>query len=156
MKRTIFVTTGLLLLSGCGSKKDTGGTLTGTVYYNGKPVNGASLLLHPTSGQGDDFSINVGQDGTFSGYNIPPGEYKIAVQSQEIPPDARQYMQMPKFPPNMDPAKKEEMKQKFQEKQGQEAPTIPYPKKYKDLKTTDLKCTVVQGKNPPLTLELKD
>lgn len=156
MKRTMFVSIGLLLLTGCGSKSGSGGSLTGTIHYNGKAVNGASLLLHPTSGQGDDISINVGQDGTFAGYSIPPGEYQIAVQSEENSPEGRQKMQMPKMPPNMDPAKAEEMKQKFQQMQGQEAATISYPKKYKNLKTSELKCTVVAGKNPPLKLDLKD
>lgn len=156
MKRTLFVSIGLLLLAGCGSKSGSGGSLTGTIHYNGKAVNGAALLLHPTSGQGDDISINVGQDGTFNGYNIPPGEYQIAVQSEEIPPEGQRQMRMAPIPPNMDPAKAEEMKQKFQQAQGQDAPTIAYPKKYKNLKTSDLKCTVVAGKNPPLNLDLKD
>jgi hypothetical protein len=37
----------------------------------------------------------------------------------------------------------------------QSAATIPFPKKYKDLRTTDLKCTITD-KDQPLDLELKD
>lgn len=157
MKRIIFVSIGFLLLMGCGKKSDTGGTLTGTLRYKGKPINGASLVLHPASDTGNDISIQVSQEGTFNGYNIPPGEYKIAVQAQEIPPDVQRRMQAPpKMPKDMDPEKAKEMEQKFQQAYQPVVPTIPYPNKYKDINTTDLKCTVISGKNPSLDLELKD
>lgn len=156
MKRIIFVSIGFLLLTGCGSKSNTGGTLTGTIHYKGKPVNGASLRFHPASGTGDDISIQVSQEGTFSSNNLPPGEYKIAVESQEIPPDAQRRMKPPKMPKDMDPEKAKEMEQKYQQAYQAVPSTIPYPKKYKDINTTDLKCTVVAGKNPSLNLDLND
>jgi len=152
MKRILLASLGLVLLFGCGGKRSTGGSVTGTITYKGKPVNGAMLFFHPTSGEGNDIAVPTTQEGTFSAFDIPPGEYKIFVESSRIPPEA---LKGPEIPKGMDPAKAEEMKQKFQQMRGQEAPTIPFPAKYKDVATTDLKCTISQGKQQ-LTLELKD
>lgn len=153
MKRTLFVSIGLLLLMGCGSKSRTGGSVTGTITYKGKPVNGAMLRFHPTSGEGDDVPIPVDQEGKFSGFDIPAGEYKIVVESDELPPDA---LKGPEIPKGKDAAKEAEMKQMLEKTRGGEVPTIPYPKKYKTVETTDLTCTITQGKETKLTLELKD
>jgi hypothetical protein len=152
MKRILFVSIGLMLLLGCGGKPNPKGSVSGTVHYKGKPVNGAMLRLHPTSGEGNDIPIPVSQEGTFSAADIPPGEYKIVVESQDFP---QEQMKMPPIPKGMDPAKAAEMKEKFQQAKGGEVPTIPYPDKYKKEETTDLKYTINPGKQA-LTLQLKD
>jgi hypothetical protein len=151
MKRIILTSIALLLVVGCTSKRNPNGSISGTIHYKGKPVNGATLRLHPVSGEGPDIPIPVSQEGTFSGYDIPPGEYKIVVESQDPPPEALKMPELPK-----DSAKAEEMKQKFQQMRGQEAPTIPYPNKYKKVESTELRCTVTKGKQEKLVLELKD
>lgn len=152
MKRLIFVAIGIVLLTGCGTKRSSGGTVTGKITYNGKPVNGALLRLIPSSKEGEEFRIPVTQEGTYNSSGVPAGDYKIVVQGTEVPPDVQKTMkQMPK---GMDPAKAEEMKQKFQQAH-QETPTIPFPAKYKKPDTTDLKWTITQGKQE-LNLDLKD
>lgn len=66
---------GALLLSatGCGSK----GTVSGTVTYNGSPMNGGTVYLITDKGvklQGD-----IGTDGKYSITRIPPGPAKLSV-----------------------------------------------------------------------------
>jgi hypothetical protein len=148
VKRILIVSIGLLLL-GCGPKPGSGGTVSGTIRYNGKPVNGAMLHLHPDSESSDEVSIPVTQEGTFRASNVPPGEYKIVVEGRQ----GGGMSQMPTK--GMDPAKAAEMKEKLQGVGGQEAPTISYPAKYKKIATTDLKCTIKDG-DQKLPLELKD
>jgi hypothetical protein len=153
MKRAIFVSIALVLLVGCGTKRNPNGSISGTITYKGKPVNGAILHLHPPVGEGNIVNVPVTQEGTFNGNDIPPGEYKITVEGTKPPPDLQKMTQAPK---DMDPAKQAEMEKKFQQVFGKEAPTISFPEKYKKVNGTDLKCTITQGKKENLTLELKD
>jgi hypothetical protein len=58
--------------------------ISGTVLSsNGKPLNGAVVLVRPTSGGGGMFNIGganqVGADGSFTLNNVPPGEYTLDV-----------------------------------------------------------------------------
>jgi hypothetical protein len=145
MKRMILVSIGLVLLLGCGSKRTTGGSVKGTITYKGKPVNGALLRFYPQAAEKKgDFMVPVSQEGNFSGFEIPPGEYKVVVEAPNIP--------------KMEPPKDadEKTKQKWMEAHSQDIPTIPYPDKYKKITSTDLKCTITQGKQQDLALELKD
>lgn len=153
MKRAIFGSIGLVLLIGCGRQGSPNGSISGTISYNGKPVNGAILHLHSASEKASIVTVAVAQDGTFSGADIPPGEYKIVVKGTAPPKGIEKMTQAPK---EMDPAKKAEMEAKFKQVFGNEAPTIDFPNKYKKIETTDLKCTITQGKKEGLTLELKD
>jgi hypothetical protein len=152
MRRILFVSIVLLPLMGCGSRDKQGGVISGKITYKNQPVNGAMLQLHPDPGPGVEISIPVTQEGTFRASNIPPGEYKIVVSSSQAPPGGRN---MPTIPKGTDPAKAEEMRQKLQQMQGQDAPTIAYPNKYKNIASTDLKCTIKEG-DQTLPLELKD
>jgi hypothetical protein len=149
MKRIIIMSIGLLLLMGCGKRNQ--GVVSGTITYKGQPVNGVLLRLYAIPGPGNDLSISVTQEGTFHSTNIPPGEYKIVVEA----PKTDRMPAMPKPKKDVDPAKADEMKQKFQEVYRQQTPTIRYPDKYKNIVNTDLKCTIIQG-DQTLTLELKD
>ncbi|HEY7313774.1 MAG TPA: carboxypeptidase-like regulatory domain-containing protein [Gemmataceae bacterium] len=146
MWRILVALLALLPLMGCG-KRDKG-VVSGTITYNGQPVNGVQLQLSPIPGPGNDITIPVSQEGTFRTSNIPPGEYKIVVT-------APQTGRMPAMPKGGDPAKAEEMKKKFQQAYARPTPTIRYPDKYKNILKTDLKCTINQG-DQTLNLELKD
>ncbi len=151
MKR-IVVCAVVFALLGCTSKQNQGGSLSGKITYKGRPVNGALLRLLPVGGEEESVNVSVSQEGTFSIADIPPGEYKIVVEGSQLPPDV---MKMPDLPKGMDPAKAEEMRQKFQQSH-KEAPTIAFPDKYKRASSTDLKCTITKGKKETLELELKD
>lgn len=152
MRRIIVVSIGFLLLMGCGSKRGSGGTVSGTIRYNGKPVNGAMLRLYPASGEGIDYSIPVSQDGTFRTSDVPPGEYKVVVEAATPPPQARH---MPSMKGDNSPQAKEMQEKLQQMQQAQDPATIPYPNKYKKVATTDLKSTITPGEQK-LDLELKD
>jgi hypothetical protein len=146
MRRIIAASIGLLLLAGCGSKVQKGG-LSGTLTYKGEPVNNATLLLYPNAGaMGDAIPIPVGADGTFRSSGLPAGDYKVVVEGTAG-------TQMPNLK-NVSPAKQAEAQKKL-EAQGSTKPTIPFPDKYKDVKTSDLTVNITTAEQK-LTLELKD
>jgi hypothetical protein len=136
MRRIVAVSLVVLVLAGCGPKGKKSGAVTGKVTYKGQPVNGAALLLYPASG-GDTpaLTVPVGQDGEFRISDVAPGEYKVVVQGS---PGAQQVD--PRMLKSMPPEKRAEAEAKL--KGMNTPPTIPFPKKYTDPKTTDLKVTV--------------
>jgi len=144
MRRIVTISIGLLLLAGCGSNRSGSGMVSGTITYNGQPVNGAALLLYPAGG-GAEILIPVTQEGEFRTSDLPPGEYKVVVQGTAGSPG----------PPTqgMSPQKLAEVKEKLE---AMKTPaTIKFPDKYKSQATTDLKLTVIAGEQT-LNLELKD
>lgn len=151
MRRTVSVFIGLLLLAvlvGCMSKRTRSGTVSGKITYKGQPVNDAALLLYPSSGGGEanPITISVDGEGNFLITDVPPGEYKIVVQGSEGEDNEAFLLK--------GLSKDEQAKMKA--KMGSQASpkTIPFPKKYRDQNTTDLKCTITD-QNQPLNLELK-
>jgi hypothetical protein len=129
MRRIVAVAVVLLLLVGCGPKGKKG-AVTGTVTYKGQPVNNAALLLYPASGGNNPITVPVTQEGTFSASDLPPGEYKVVVQGSAAQGAASGAAMATK-------------------------PTIQFPNKYKQLTSTDLKCTVAKGQET-VNLDLKD
>lgn len=87
---------------GCskGGGKNTA-TITGKVLYNGKPVTGGSLVLHPASG--GQFPITLRPDGTFSATGAPHGDMKVTVNTEMLH-DMTPAVQSPdgKTPPRQD------------------------------------------------------
>jgi hypothetical protein len=151
MRLIIKVSVGLLLLVvlvGCGPNRSRFGAVSGKLTYKGRPVNDAALLLYPTSGDVTiPIVIPVDHEGTFRITDVPPGEYKIVVQGAEGQTSDMSLLR------DIPPEKKAEVKAKLEQ---QSTPTtIPFPNKYKDLKTTDLKCTITD-KAQPMDLDLKD
>jgi hypothetical protein len=144
MWRFLLLSAGLLSLLGCDSKKTASATVSGTVMYNGKAVNGAVLNLFKTTGAGDSINIPVSQEGTFRVSDVPEGEYKVIIQ-----PSAG-------FSQNIkgwDKAKIAEYQSKIDEMKT--PATIPIPDKYKKLTSSDLKMTIVKGEQT-INFELKD
>lgn len=151
MVRILRISVGLLLLTvliGCASKRSRYGDVAGKITYKGQPVNDAALLLFPGSGDADNpITIPVDAEGNFRITDVPPGEYKLVVQGAEGKDNEAFLLQA------LPPDKRAEMKSKMQ---GNSSPaTIPFPRKYQDLRTTDLKCTITE-QDQPLNLELKD
>src|SRR5689334_10888810 len=105
MGRILLVSIMVLSLAGCGSKGGKG-VLSGKVTYKGQPVNGASLVLLPASGQGAESIIPVSQEGTFSTTGVQPGEYKVIVQ----PASTGVGLPTEKELERMDPSKREAAK----------------------------------------------
>jgi hypothetical protein len=151
MQQIVRVCVGLLLLAvvvGCGSKRSRSGVVSGKITYQARPVNDAALLLYPTGGaETNPITIPVTEEGTFRISDVPPGEYKIVVQGAEGGEGEAALLR------DIPPEKRAKVKSMME---GQRSPTtIPFPNKYKDPKTTDLKCTITE-KDQPLDLELKD
>jgi hypothetical protein len=137
----------LAVLVGCASKRSRYGVVTGKITYKGDPVNDAALLLYPAEDPwANAIVIPVDANGAFQIADVPPGEYKVVVEGAE---GAAKGFTLADFPPE----KHEEVRalletQKF-------TTTIPFPKKYKDRETTDLKCTISDN-DQPMDLVLED
>jgi len=117
-------------LVGCGSSD--AASVTGTVTYNGQPLEDGTLIIHPASGRPAHGTIKAGQIVEVTtlepGDGAPPGPVKLAVQSTK--PD-------PKDPSGM-------------------ASISKIPKKYTDSATSGLEAVLEAGKVNELKLELKD
>jgi hypothetical protein len=145
MRRVTLVLIGALVLVGCNTSKVPKGSLKGTIAYKGQPINGGSLLLHGTDGNGIEVTIPVAQDGTFSSTEVPVGEYKVVVEPNPggTPFDTT----------GMTPEQKEKMKEQIQ---ASKTPgTIKFPEKYQKLETTDLTVKVAKGQTS-VELRLND
>jgi hypothetical protein len=144
MRRIVTVLVASLLLAGCGTKRPSA-TVSGTITYKGKPVNGAVLHLYPAAGNAPEAAmLPVSQEGTFQVSDVPPGEYKVVVQ----PSAATSSPSTKGLSPEM-------AKMKGRLEELKEPATIQFPKKYQDRQTSTLTCTVGKG-TQALTLELKD
>ena len=101
--------TGLLLLAGCGPALPATQSVTGTVTYQGQPVEGATVLFTRGSGklaEGEMAISKTGPDGRFEltthvggqaeVKGAPVGEYKVTISKQVPPPgiSASEYQAM--------------------------------------------------------------
>jgi hypothetical protein len=150
MRQIVRVSVGLLLLAmlvGCGPTRRSG-VVSGKVTYKGQAVNDAALLLYPAGdAKADPVTIPVTEDGSFRITDLPPGEYKVVVQGAEGGGSDASLLK------NAPPEKRAELKSMME---GQKSPTtIPFPNKYKNARTSDLRCTVTD-KNQTLDLVLTD
>jgi hypothetical protein len=145
MRRLVLVSIAVLLFVGCRPRAPKG-TVSGTITYQGQPVNGATLLLYPTFGdEGAEISIPVSQEGTFRTDDVVAGEYKVVVQASPGNPG----------PSTKGMSPEQLAKMKDQLEQMKAPATIKYPDRYKQRDKTDLNVTVVRG-DQTLPLELKD
>jgi hypothetical protein len=146
MRQLVWVCVGLLVLAGCGSGRSKPGAVSGKLTYKGKPVGNAALLLYPAGGNlTNPITIPVDADGEFRIVDTPAAEYKVVVQGTAGATEADTKGMSPE-----NAAKAKEMLGRMNT-----AATIPFPNKYKDARTTDLKCTITE-KNQTMDLELTD
>jgi hypothetical protein len=150
MRRIVPVLVGLLLVAvlvGCG-KRSRSGAVTGKVTYKGQAVNDAALLLYPTDGSGGPIAIPIADDGSFRISDVPQGAYDVVVQGAQGENSDSSLLK------NVAPEKRAEM-EKLMKGQPSRKDTIPFPDKYKDLKTSDLKCQITD-QIQTLNFDLKD
>ncbi|GAA4430615.1 carboxypeptidase-like regulatory domain-containing protein [Bremerella cremea] len=115
---TLFVL-GLLALVGCGGPAETGGTVSGKVTANGKPVTGADIQFRNID-LGTGITCTLQADGTFkSDTAIPEATYTIAFTPtlSDHQPGSTGMPTIPKLPASI-------------------------PKKYTQTKTSDLTAEV--------------
>jgi hypothetical protein len=83
-----------LLAASCGGGGPTLHPVSGKVFFNGRPAEGAIVVLHPADPNGPKPSATAGADGSFTlsthphGEGAPAGDYAVVVTW--FPPDARE------------------------------------------------------------------
>jgi hypothetical protein len=77
----------LAALTGCGGASNKT-HLTGKVIYKDAPVTGGTIKLY--SSPENPFTIQIKPDGTFDVEDAPPGEMKVAIETDSVfvPPPA--------------------------------------------------------------------
>lgn len=79
-----------IAICGCGSSTPDTVKVTGIVTYNGEPVDGATVVFGPATGEGRAATGTTGPDGRFElstfdeGDGALPGSYVIAISKTEV------------------------------------------------------------------------
>jgi hypothetical protein len=140
-----FLASVTVVMAGCGPTGGNPGVVSGTVTYNGKPVTGGNLTLHPVKG-GPDLPIPIDREGKFSSSGVPEGEMQVSIETESlknkaaVPPDPPKDM---KLPPGVKP---EDIKKPDIDMSNR--PTyMKIPRKYADAKTSGLTWTLTKGDN---------
>lgn len=140
----------VLMIAGCASEdqgESLGATVSGTVSYNGSPVEGAMVTFRPSGdgGQGafarsdaeGKYELSASAAGT-SG--VSPGSYIVTVTKNEVNQSAVASEDDPNYNPYAS---------------GDAQTKSLLPKKYANAKTSGLEFTVTDGTND-LPIELTD
>ena len=137
----------LFTLVGCGGPKGPAVTVvSGTVMLDGEPLEGASVVFHPTSSSGLAGAGKTSADGTFGlstfratpGAGVVPGEYVVTIRKEEWP----QFEE----PEDDDPDYERKMA-KVERDMERARPTYVTPQAYGDEETSGLTATVSTGEN---------
>jgi hypothetical protein len=152
MQRIVTVFVGLaiaVVVAGCTSKAKYG-VVSGKITYKNQPVNNSALLLYPAVGADPPLTITVPVDaeGNFKITDVPPGDYKVVVKGTKGAGEAPK-MDFSKLPPE----KAAEAKEKLAKMNT--PPTIKFPTKYEELKTTKLTCKITES-DDTMNLVLED
>jgi hypothetical protein len=126
ISRRLFLAAVLGFVVGCGSQAT--GTITGTVTLDGAPVKAGMIVFIPADGiprHGD-----IQPDGSYRVDNVPVGDAIVVINP----------------PPVEDPNR--HMRIKEQKDAPPAAPVAPpFPTKYWEMSTSDLRCPVKAGNN---------
>ena len=134
----------LILSAGCSSK----GTVSGKVTVNDEPVRRGTVTFTADSDKPWASSVSIGEDGSYTIINAPPGPMKITVASADSNPRLRA-----KFKDRKGAAAKDEntddmpqsVRNRFNpDASGPAGPSV--PKKYNDAETSGLTYEVKPGK----------
>ena len=136
----------LFTLVGCGPKGPAVSSVSGTVLLDGEPLDGASVVFHPTSSSGLAGSGKTSADGTFGlstfratpGAGVVPGKYVVTISKEEWP----QFEE----PEDDDPDYERKM-EKVERDMERARPTYVTPQAYGDEETSGLTATVSTGEN---------
>ena len=137
----------LFTVVGCGGTKGPSvAVVSGTVMLDGEPLDGASVVFHPTSPSGLAGSGKTTTDGTFGlttfratpGAGAAPGEYVVTISKEEWPEF--------KEPEDDDPDYERKMAQ-VEAAMDRAKPTYVTPQAYGDEETSGLTATVGTGEN---------
>lgn len=126
MSRRLFLAAGLGFVLGCGSAST--GTVTGTVTLDGAPVKAGMIVFIAADGiprHGD-----IQPDGSYRVDNVPVGDAIVVINPPPVEdPNRHMRIKEQKDAPPVTP------------------PAPPFPTKYWDMSTSDLRCPVKAGNN---------
>lgn len=158
-KRTLYclaLAGSVLLLSSCGKSYEPCYPVSGTITYNGQPLQGATILFYPqggaakekklfpiaTSDQSGNFAVRTYEKENPDG--APVGEYKVCVY---YPPGGTNTVDRAGDPVEAGPTS-------ANTRQGKRLSDY-IKKNYYNINTTPLTANVAPGSNQPITLDLK-
>jgi hypothetical protein len=157
-KAQIFLLLPLVLALGLGCAPKTA-KLQGKVTYKGAPVTAGTVTFHtPTGGI---FPYGLHADGTFSGFDMPPGDYVVTVETETANPKGHKDVTYGGAKNKEGAADPNQYKERMM-KSGQipetvvtAGPYVPIPKKYASKDKSPLKKTLSGGSNE-VNLDLED
>lgn len=129
-------------MTGCGPSGAAAGVASGKVTYNGTPLTGGILTLHPVNG-GPDFPITITYEGTFSSSGVPDGEMQVAIETESLKNRRPAGYDTSKMPAGSKPPDV-----KLPDVDMSKQPTyMKIPAKYASVKTSGLTWTISKGTN---------
>jgi hypothetical protein len=134
----------LILSAGCSSK----GTVSGKVMVNDQPVRRGTVTFL-ASGSTWVSAVPIGEDGSYTVVNAPPGPVKITVASAAPNPRAGGKLKARKGAGQEEDANTDDMPQSVRNRfnPGESGPAGPsVPKKYNKPETSELTYEVKPGK----------
>lgn len=149
LPRTVLLLALALLGAGCGSK----GTVSGKVFYQGKPLPGGGRVTFLQ--EKGAFNSVIGEDGSYRVTGLLPGSATITVSSPDPPQPAKE-SPMEKAAAGkskLTPEMVEGMKHMGDPEAGKRK-YVAIPSQYKDPEKSGLTCTV-QGGSQNFDIQLK-
>jgi len=133
----------VILSAGCSSK----GTVSGKVTVNDQPVRRGTVTFTAASDKVWASSVPIGEDGSYTIVNAPPGPVKITVASADSNPRLRTKFKDRKGPAAED-ANTDDMPPSVRNRfnPGASAGSPSVPKRYNDAETSGLTYEVKPGK----------
>jgi len=169
LRRSLFFVFAMAVLVhgvGCGpSVKLKTVPVSGTVTYNGQPIEGATVVLVPAvdgsgrpaggdSGPNGKFTLQTSVGGTQMAPGAIPGEYKVTVSKLAAAGGAKQIYDPnnPSKPPELTAPDEAKEKSKLEEMKAKAS----LPEKYSDAATSGLTASIKDSGSNELTFDLKD
>ncbi len=136
-----------LVLAGCTKNPNAPAQISGVVKYNGKPLPAGTIVFHDAEGKA--YSTSIHQDGKYELTDVPTGEMKVTVDTEDFNPAkvqptyggqraAKMGMSETPAPPGLGaPPSVEDKKAVY----------VKIPEKYRTASSSGLSATLKKGKN---------
>jgi hypothetical protein len=126
----------LLFASGCAKPN---GTISGTVYYDGKVVKGGTVAFFTLDGKTLERS-EIAEDGSYSIASMPIGDVRISVTTRALKPNPMQDRARASMPKGLPPEAAG-----YMGGGGNADRYVPIPDRYSEFETSQLIYNVVAG-----------
>lgn len=149
MRRLILTTVFAVpvVLAGCTKNPNAPAQISGVVKYKGQPLPAGTIVFHDAEGKA--YSASIQQDGKYELTDIPTGDMKVTVDTEDFNPAkvqptyggqraSKMGMSSMPAPPGATPRPTQEDKK---------AQYVKIPDKYRDANSSGLSATLKKGKN---------